>query len=92
MNKLNPLLLQILATGAAGAAVFSFANVPFTAALRGDVIVGLGTSAALLGFATFDYSRPRRRLTPPGRLLRPLRPEAPHAADPADPRKHRLAA
>jgi hypothetical protein len=74
MNKSNQLIFQILAAGAAGVALFFFANAPFTAALRGDVILGIGASVALLAFAAYDYSRRIRSLAPTARLLRPNLP------------------
>ncbi len=74
MNKSNPLIPLTLAAGAAGVALFSFANAPFTAALRGDVIIGIGASVALLGFAAYDYSRRMRLLSRPARMLRPALP------------------
>ncbi len=70
MNK-HSQLISLTFAAAAGVALFSLANAPFTAALRGDVILGLGTSLALVGFAAYDYSRRPRSLSSPGRLLRP---------------------
>jgi hypothetical protein len=74
MNKSNKLISLVLATGAAGVAFFSFANGPFSVALPGDVIIGLGASVAVIGLAVSDYSRRMRSLTPPARLLRPALP------------------
>ena len=74
MNKSTQLISLTLAAGVAGVALFAFANSPFTAALRGDVIVGVGASVALLGFAAYDYSRRIRSLSRPARLLRPALP------------------
>lgn len=74
MNKSNQLISLTLAAGAAGVAFFSLANAPFTAALQGDVIIGIGASAAMLAFAAFDYSRRARSLRLPARLLRPTLP------------------
>lgn len=72
-NSLQSISL-ILAAGAAGVALFSLANAPFTAALSGDVILGVGASLALLGFAAYDYSRRVRSVSLPVRLLRPNLP------------------
>ncbi len=68
MNKPNQLISLILA---AGVAVFSLANAPFLAGLRGDVLLGVGASVAIFGVAVHDYSRRARSLTSPVRLLRP---------------------
>jgi hypothetical protein len=77
MNKSNKLLSLVFVTAAAGAVLFSFANAPFTAALRGDVILGIGASVALLGLAAFDYSRRARSLNARAQLLRPTLPVCP---------------
>jgi len=71
MNKSNQLIPLVLAAGVAGVAVFSVANAPIMAALRGDVVLGAGASLAIFGLAIFDYSRRARSLTVPARLLRP---------------------
>lgn len=94
MNKSTKLIALTFAAGAAGVALFSLANAPFTAALRGDVIVGIGASVAVLAFAAFDYSRPVRSLSRPARLLRPALPTTVRSAscEAEDNRKDRLAA
>ena len=92
MNKSTQLISLTLATGAAGVALFSLANAPFTAALRGDVIIGLGASAAMLGFAAFDYSRRVRSLRLPTRLLRPTLPVSARTCGPDNSRKECIAA
>ncbi|MBI2498449.1 MAG: hypothetical protein HYV75_11230 [Opitutae bacterium] len=74
MRNIKPLLSVILATGAAGVAVFAVANSAFVASLPGDVILGAGASVAILGFAAYDYSRRYLPLDLPGRTLRPKLP------------------
>ncbi len=59
---------------AAGVAAFSLASSSFVAALPGDVILGTGASAAILGFAAYDYSRRYLPLRLPARTLRPQLP------------------
>ena len=81
MNKSNKLIALVLATGAAGVAFFSLANAPFTAALPGDVILGLGASLAVCGIAVHDYSRRVQPLALPVRLLRPTLPAVSRPGD-----------
>ncbi|MDI1248782.1 MAG: hypothetical protein PSV13_07965 [Lacunisphaera sp.] len=76
MNTTNKFLSVILATGAAGVAVFALANSAFVAALPADVILGAGAALAILAFAAYDYSRRYLPLALPGRLLRPQLPAA----------------
>jgi hypothetical protein len=76
MKNYIQLLSFVLATGAAGVAGFFLANSAFVASLPGDVILGAGASLALLGFATYDYSRRYLPLTVRTRVLRPGLPAA----------------
>ena len=76
MNKSHKQLSLVLAAGAAGVAFFSLANAPFTAALPGDVILGLGASLAV-----YDYSRRVQPLALPVRLLRPTLPAVSRPGD-----------
>lgn len=64
----------VLAAGIAGVALFALANASFTAAFRGDVAVAIAASAAVVGFAAYDYSRRTQPLSIPARVLRPSLP------------------
>lgn len=92
MNKSNQLITLSLAAGAAGVAVFSLANSALLAALPAEVILGVGASAALVGFAIYDYSRRVRSLAAPARLLRPCLPATAGCSPAGDSAKNRLAA
>jgi hypothetical protein len=63
----------VVATGAAGATLFTLAGASFTAAFRGDVIIAVVASVAVAGFAAYDYSRRTPPLKAPARILRPSR-------------------
>ncbi|MDI1335687.1 MAG: hypothetical protein PSU94_05830 [Lacunisphaera sp.] len=71
MKNFNKLLSIVFAAVTAGVAAFALANSAFVARLPGDVILGAGASLAILGFATYDYSRRYLPLHVPAPLLRP---------------------
>ena len=63
--KNSPQILSVsLATGTAGAAVSAFTNSVFVGSLPVDVILGTGTSLALLGFASLLPSLLASRIDP----------------------------
>lgn len=74
MNNNRKLLSVTLAAGAAGVAAFTLANSAFVASLPGDVILGVGASLAIVGFAVYDYSRRYQPLALPDRVMRPKLP------------------
>jgi hypothetical protein len=90
MKNSAKLLSVVLAAGTAGVAVFAAVNSAFVASLPGDVLLGVGASLGLLGFAASDSSRRSLPLSLPGRLLRPALPAAGLAA--RECRKDRAAA
>lgn len=71
MNNSRISISQILATGLAGAFFFSLANSPALLALPGEAMLAIAVSAAIIGFAVFDYSRRVQPLTIPCRVVRP---------------------
>lgn len=89
MKNSTQLLSVVLAAGTAGLAVFSLVNSAFFAALPADVLLGVGASLGLLGFAAYDYSRRHLPLSRP--MVGILRPSLPAVAE-RECRKDRLAA
>ncbi|MBL9215558.1 MAG: hypothetical protein JNG83_08795 [Opitutaceae bacterium] len=90
MNQNRNLLITVLASAAAGSVVFAFANAPFTASLRPDLLAAALAAIGLLRLAVFDYRRRPLASAPQARVLRPALPDAAAAAACACP--HRLAA
>ena len=70
-------LYLIFAAIAAGGALFSLINASFTALLRGDLILAIVSSLALLGFAAYDFSGRRTKLPVVARDARVRRPTLP---------------
>ena len=66
----------VLAASVAGVAFLPLINSTFVAALPGDVLAAIAISAAVIGFAVYDYSRSFQPLTAPRRALRPALPLA----------------
>ena len=64
----------LITAGAIGTALIALSGARFTAALPGEVILGVGASLAVLGLAFYDYSRRLQPLSLPARLLRPTLP------------------
>ena len=96
MKKSSPFNSALIAAGVVGTGLIALARARFTAALPGEVILGVGASLALLGFAIYDYTRRVQPLVLRAPVLRPEMPasNASHAKSngvkPA--RKDRIAA
>jgi hypothetical protein len=68
----------VLAAGSAGSALFAIADTSFVAALSGDTVMAIASSAAIIALAVFDYSRRPKSLsasdlTANAAMLRPMR-------------------
>jgi hypothetical protein len=66
----------LITAGAVGTALIALSSARFTAALPGEVIMGVTASLALIGLAIYDYSRRVQPLSLPGRVLRPTLPQS----------------
>jgi hypothetical protein len=96
MKNSTKYISLVFAAGAAGLAFFAFANASFTAALHGDMGIAIATSASLLGFAIYDYSRRPKSLSlsaqvPPPAMLRPA-PASGHVCSARANHEHCIAA
>jgi len=96
MKKSSPFNSALIAAGVVGTALIALSRARFTAALPGEVIMGVGASLALLGFALYDYTRRVQPLALRATVLRPEMPASttssakPYGVKPA--RKDRIAA
>jgi hypothetical protein len=75
MKTLTKYFSMSVAAVAAGVAIFTLVNASFTAFLRGDVILAIASSLALLSFMAYDFSRQSQPLDVTSTPARKLRPE-----------------
>ena len=66
----------ILAAGFAGLALAKLGNASFLSTFRGDIAAAVALSAAVVGFAVYDYSRRMQLLRTSQPVLHPSLPGA----------------